>query len=77
MNASGIGFSEKGVPAPRSVHARLFINGEYNGIFALTEQIDGRFTRENFEDGTETSIRRSGLSDRMANPEVMASTYTH
>ena len=45
-------FREMGVPAPRSVHARLFINGEYNGIFALTEQIDGRFTRENFEDGT-------------------------
>ena len=45
-------FREMGVPAPRSVHARLFINGQYNGIFALTEQIDGRFTRENFEDGT-------------------------
>ena len=45
-------FREMGVPAPRSVHARLFINGEYNGIFALTEQIDGRFTRENFPDGT-------------------------
>jgi spore coat protein CotH len=45
-------FREMGVPAPRSVHARLVINGEYNGIFALTEQIDGRFTRENFDDGT-------------------------
>ena len=45
-------YREMGVPAPRSVHARLFINGQYNGIFALTEQIDGRFTRENFQDGT-------------------------
>ena len=45
-------FRDMGVPAPRSVHARLIINGEYNGIFALTEQIDGRFTRENFNDGT-------------------------
>ena len=45
-------FREMGVPAPRSVHAKLIINGKYNGIFALTEQIDGRFTRENFEDGT-------------------------
>ena len=41
-----------GVPAPRSVHARLIINGQFNGIYALTEQIDGRFTRENFDDGT-------------------------
>ncbi len=45
-------FREMGVPAPRSVHARLLINGEYSGIYALTEQIDGRFTRYNFDDGT-------------------------
>ncbi|EAR00580.1 hypothetical protein FB2170_08744 [Maribacter sp. HTCC2170] len=44
-------FRSMGVPAPRSVHARLLINGEFNGLFALTEQIDGRFTRLNFEDG--------------------------
>ena len=45
-------FREMGVPAPRSVHARLVVNGEFVGLFALTEQIDGRFTRHNFEDGT-------------------------
>jgi len=45
-------FREMGVPAPRSVHARLIINGTYSGVYALTEQIDGRFTRQNFEDGT-------------------------
>ena len=45
-------FREMGVPAPRSVHARLVINGTYSGIYALTEQIDGRFTRDRFSDGT-------------------------
>lgn len=45
-------FREMGVPAPRSIHARLIINGEYSGIYALVEQIDGRFTRQNFDDGT-------------------------
>lgn len=45
-------FREMGVPAPRSVHARLLINGEYVGLFALTEQIDGRFARQNFQNGT-------------------------
>ena len=45
-------FREMGVAAPRSVHARLVVNGEFVGLFALTEQIDGRFTRHNFEDGT-------------------------
>ncbi len=45
-------FREMGVPAPRSVHAKLFINGEYSGLYALVEQIDGRFTRQNYDDGT-------------------------
>lgn len=44
-------FREMGVPAPRCVHARLFINGEYNGLFSLVEQVDGRFTRYNWDDG--------------------------
>lgn len=44
-------FREMGVPAPRSIHARLLINGEFAGLYALTEQIDGRFTRFNFDDG--------------------------
>ena len=45
-------FQQMGVAAPRSIHARLIINGEYQGLFALTEQIDGRFTRFNYGDGT-------------------------
>lgn len=45
-------FREMGVPAPRSVHARVVVNGELVGLFGLTEQIDGRFARENFADGT-------------------------
>ncbi len=45
-------FREMGVPAPRSTHARVVVNGEYVGVFALTVAIDGRFTRENFDDGT-------------------------
>ena len=44
-------FREMGVPAPRCVHARVLVNGIYVGLFALTEQIDGRFTRYNYEDG--------------------------
>lgn len=43
-------FREMGVPAPRSVHAKLKINDIYIGVFALTEQIDGRFVKRNFDD---------------------------
>ena len=45
-------FREMGIPAPRSTHARVVVNGEYLGVFALTEEIDGRFARANFDDGT-------------------------
>ncbi len=41
-------FREMDIPAPRCVHARLIINGEYNGIFALVENIDGRFAKHNY-----------------------------
>lgn len=44
-------FREMGVPAPRSVHARIVINGKYSGLYALTEQVDGRFARHHFENG--------------------------
>jgi len=44
-------FREMGVPAPRSVHAKLMINGTYFGLYALTEQIDGRFAKDRFENG--------------------------
>lgn len=44
-------FKEMGIPTPRATHARLMINGEYVGLFALIEHIDGRFTRYNFDNG--------------------------
>jgi len=45
-------FREMGVPSPRSTHARVVVNDEFVGLFALTENIDGRFTRANFGNGT-------------------------
>lgn len=44
-------FREFGLPAPRSVHARLIVNGELEGLFAVVEQVDGRFTRSRFTEG--------------------------
>ena len=45
-----------GVAAPRAVHARLVINGEFQGLFALIEQIDGRFSRDRFADGGKGNV---------------------
>jgi CotH kinase protein len=44
-------FRAFGVPAPRAVHARLLINGQLNGLVAVVEDVDGRFTRSRFAEG--------------------------
>lgn len=36
-------FERMGLPAPRESFCRLFINGEYQGLYAITEEIDGHF----------------------------------
>ena len=41
-------FRNFGIPAPRSNHAVIYINGEFSGLYANTEQIDGPFTNKNF-----------------------------
>ena len=44
-------FKQMGVPAPRAIHAKLYINGIYNGLFSLVEQIDEQFADYHFSDG--------------------------
>ena len=39
------------VPAPRSTHAVIYINGEFSGLYANTEQIDESFCYDNFVNG--------------------------
>jgi len=41
-------FRNFGIIAPRSNHALIYINGEFIGLFANTENIDGPFTNEHF-----------------------------
>ncbi len=70
-------FRAMGVPAPRSVHARLIINGVYSGVFALTEQIDGRFTRHNFEDGTGNLYKEVWPLDMNGQPQSDHTYLSH
>jgi spore coat protein CotH len=37
-----------GLPASRATHARLYVNGEYSGLYLLVEDIDERFLAERF-----------------------------
>lgn len=43
-------FKRLGLKAPREVHARLFINNSYAGLYALVESIDKNFLAANFGD---------------------------
>ena len=45
-------FRDMGVPASRTTPVRLVINGEYAGLYMMVEQVDGRFVRDRFDDGT-------------------------
>ena len=38
-------FDLVGLPAPRESFCRLYINNEYQGLYAITEEIDGDFAR--------------------------------
>lgn len=49
-------FRDQEVPAPRTAFARVVVNGELQGLFAVIEQIDGRFTRARFPDGGEGNL---------------------
>ena len=44
-------FRNFGVNTPRSNHALIYINGEYAGVFANTENVDGPYTNEHFNGG--------------------------
>ncbi len=45
-------FREMDVITSRAVHAKLYINDTFNGLFTLVEQIDGSFTNHHFDDGS-------------------------
>ena len=57
-------FRDFGVAAPRATHARVSFNGVYEGLFALVEMIDGRFTRARFADGGEGNVYKEAWPDQ-------------
>jgi spore coat protein CotH len=41
-------FNEMGIPAPRVAHARLFVNNEFAGLYAIVESVDKHFLGRHF-----------------------------
>jgi uncharacterized protein (TIGR03437 family) len=45
-----LAYRRMGLAAPRTAHARLFVNGQYAGLYLLVESIDKPFLRGVFDD---------------------------
>ena len=63
-------FRDSGLLASRAVHARVYINGAYQGLFAAVEQVDGRFTANRFPDDGDGNLYR----DVWPTPDLNRST---
>ena len=42
--------------SPRAVHARVYINGEYHGLFAAVEEVDGKFADNRFPNSGDGNV---------------------
>lgn len=49
-------FREAGVDAPRTLPARVFVNGEPRGLFIAVEEVDGRYTRAHYPGGPDGNL---------------------
>jgi len=52
-------FQRMGVPAPRQVHARLFVNDTFAGVYVVVEAVDRRFIARVFGD-SEAAVESGG-----------------
>ncbi len=70
-------YREAGVYAPRASYARVVVNGELLGLFALVEQIDGRFTRHRFPDGGEGNLYKEVWPEHLTAEPYLAALKTN
>jgi hypothetical protein len=43
-------FRRMGLPAPREAHTKLWVNGDYVGMYVIVESVDKTFLRKNFDE---------------------------
>jgi hypothetical protein len=71
-------YRDMDVVAPRAVHARVFINGGYHGLFAAVEQIDGRFTAKHYpESGDGNVYKQLWPSERATTAKIEEALRTN
>jgi spore coat protein CotH len=69
-------FREMGVPASRATHAILRVNGQPE-IYALVEEVDGRFTRSRFSEGGEGNLYKEIWPVHAAAADYLAALETN
>ena len=52
-----------GINAPRTAHAKVYLNDEYWGIYVIIEQVDKTFLNANFADGNGNLYKNIGWSE--------------
>ncbi|WP_437730513.1 CotH kinase family protein [Sorangium sp. So ce1335] len=52
-------YRDMGVVAPRSAWATMYVNGEPLGLFAMVEEVDGRFTENQFPEGPDGNVYKA------------------
>jgi len=50
-----------GVPAPRTAHANLYLNGVLQGVYTLVQQVDKTFLRTHFGDDSGNLFKATGF----------------
>ncbi len=53
---------QSGAPAPRTSHARLYLNDQYWGIYLIVEQVDKTFLNEHFSNNDGNLFKNTGWS---------------
>ncbi|MCW8965377.1 MAG: CotH kinase family protein, partial [Candidatus Pacearchaeota archaeon] len=59
-------FHDMGIVSPRTTFARLYVNGDYWGLFCAVEEIDGRMTKHRFPESGDGNLYKDLWPDDYA-----------
>lgn len=71
-------FEDMGITSPRTAYARLYVNDSLWGLFGVTEEIDGRFTKSHYpESGNGNLYKEIWPTDRLTDEAIRDGLVTN